>query len=57
MRRISTDYSNRLPDDFVAIVLTKEETRLFIQSLDRAAEVNLALQLKKLTEGDKWSES
>jgi len=65
MRRISTDYSNRLPDDFVALVLTKEEVRFLLEVLDYCDPDDFDNEefdkfqtvLKKLTEGDKWSES
>ena len=68
MRRISTDYSNRLPDDFVAIVFTKGEVKFLLEVLDYCDPddfkdelliefLELQTNLKKLTEGDKWSES
>lgn len=65
MRRIDTDYSNRLPDDFVAVVLTKEEVKVLMLSLMSAGgggptseeEEKLIVQFEKLMEGDKWSES
>ena len=59
MRRISTDYSNRLPDDFVAIVLTEEEvTDILHCATQGVLPTALLSQFRKLlTEGDKWSES
>ena len=69
MRRISTDRSNRLPDDFVAVVLTEEELNLVRDCVaycikEASGDVDLEKQckkletnFKKLTEGDKWSES
>jgi len=64
MRRISTNYSNRLPDDFVAVVFTQKEVQLLTSFLDYCDPDDFPDKLhefetnfKKLTEGDKWSES
>lgn len=67
MRRISTDYSNRLPDDYVALVLSKEDVTDIIHEMhpatwkDETADISptgLISQFRKLlTEGDKGSES
>ena len=69
MRRISTNYTSRLPDDFVAVVLTEEEVVSLIECAEFVAEciepsdrtgdkiIKIGTELKKLTEGDKWSES
>jgi len=73
LRRIETtpSYASRLPDDYVAVVLTKQDLDLLILSthlcvIDETLEGGsslrdkmdeMAIHLKKLTEGDKWSES
>lgn len=56
MRRISTDYSNRLPDDYVVVVLTKEDVETLTNSLAIAEEEELLVLLNKLTDGDKGSQ-